>query len=119
MELDKFIYSGIKSQFDFWNKERLINKQTGKPLKNQPVNPIYSRVKRQRETLISMLKRKTRNTMLKDIRKIRVLSHQIRSTGSKDPQRKKLRFFYCRYADDWIILFNGTQHHANKLKELI
>lgn len=44
----------------------------------------------------------------KIINKCRLLTHKSRKMHSSDVKRLNLRFIYCRYADDFIILTNAT-----------
>jgi retron-type reverse transcriptase len=50
------------------------------------------------------------------IRLIRLFSHRLRRLPDQDPNKKELRFFYVRYADDWILLINGSKMLAEKIK---
>lgn len=44
------------------------------------------------------------------------LQHEKRNIPYYDPNRKKLRFVYLRYADDWIILTNASKHIMEEIK---
>ncbi len=50
------------------------------------------------------------------INRIRILQHLKRKKASVDQNSKLLKFTYCRYAGDWIILTNGTILQAKKKK---
>jgi retron-type reverse transcriptase len=53
------------------------------------------------------------------IRSIRLRRHMMRRMPSFDPNRRKLRLFYARYADDWILLSNCDNQIAEVLKKKI
>ncbi len=53
------------------------------------------------------------------IKEIRLGRHRMRRMPHFDPNRKKLRLFYSRYADDWIILSNCDKQMAEVLKKKI
>lgn len=53
------------------------------------------------------------------IRDIKFLNHKIRNIDTIDPNKKPGKFVYCRYADDWIILFSGSEMHASAIKDEI
>lgn len=54
----------------------------------------------------------------KIIKQQRLLSHQFRQIPATDPNKKRLRFIYSRYADDWILLSNAPIEILIKLKQL-
>lgn len=60
-----------------------------------------------------------RISLFAEIKKNRYLRHIRRNLSSSDNQRKDLKLFYVRYADDWILLFNGDQQIASQIKEKI
>lgn len=53
------------------------------------------------------------------LKQIRRLGHDQRHLPGSDPNKRKLRFIYIRYADDWIILGNFTLLLAEKIKAYI
>jgi hypothetical protein len=57
--------------------------------------------------------------MFKLIKEVRLMNHRIRKMPYIDPDKRRLRLFYVRYADDWIILTNTNYFIANKLKKSI
>jgi hypothetical protein len=60
-----------------------------------------------------------RKKLFKLIYEIRLLNHKSRKMEYTDPQRRRLRIFYVRYADDWILLCNGNISIARNIKEKI
>lgn len=53
------------------------------------------------------------------IKEIRKMNHNLRQISYGDPNKKNLRLFYVRYADDWIILTNAPSQIAQRIKEKI
>jgi hypothetical protein len=53
------------------------------------------------------------------INQLRLINHKKRSLPTVDPNKRLCKFVYCRYADDWIILFTGNPLHAKIIKEKI
>lgn len=49
----------------------------------------------------------------------RKIVHRRNFMTNVQPNRALIRLFYTRYADDWILLFNGDLQLGNKLKSLI
>lgn len=58
-----------------------------------------------------------RHKVKKLIQKAKFLQKQ--AGFSEDPNKKELRFAYCRYADDWIILGNFSKLLAEEIREYI
>lgn len=115
-ELDEYIRTDLKDYFNKLNR-RTLGTVTRK------VNNQYTNAKRHAERLKKKLtkikeqihsqqteedKLAKRVELYKQIRAARIARHtQLRITSS-DRTRKKISIFYVRYADDWIILTNGT-----------
>ena len=57
-----------------------------------------------------------RNKLFSDIKGIRLMNHKLRNIPYFDPNKRRLRLFYVRYADDWIILSNVNSQIAEILK---
>lgn len=51
------------------------------------------------------------------IKQIRIMNHKTRTMHYERAKTKRLRFYYTRYADDWIILGNFTKEMAQEIKE--
>lgn len=60
-----------------------------------------------------------KNILFNKIKLVRLSEHQRRFVSSADNTYRKIKFFYVRYADDWIILTNGSKEIANIIKEKI
>lgn len=59
---------------------------------------------------------KLRGKLYEVIKEIRLERHRLRKMPSFDPNRRRLRLHYVRYADDWILLSNVDKSQAAKLK---
>lgn len=53
------------------------------------------------------------------VHKIKMVRHQTRNKTSVIANTRMIRIFYIRYADDWILLTNGTVEIANFIKKKI
>nr|ANQ46367.1 hypothetical protein [Tetrabaena socialis] len=53
------------------------------------------------------------------VKKIRLTEHRKNRISSSPSNRRILRFFYVRYADDWLLLTNGDKEIAQILKKKI
>lgn len=126
-ELDKYIHNELKAEVNRLNKKvenkrvfsktynsnRAEKKKYLRALKN-----IKSKLKTLPQTntpKVSNLKTK----MYKQIKKIRLNEHHKNQISSATTNKKNIRIFYARYADDWILLTNGDTSIANHLKTLI
>ena len=52
-------------------------------------------------------------------KKIKIIIHRMNKISFLNENKKRLRFIYCRYADDWIILSNVKEHTLKLIKEKI
>ena len=138
--MDNFIANTTKEISLRENSKRLVSKVYGSDGKktsiNPPANPVYQRYTREilKTTKTIKLTRSefnksrfsfltnTHNTEVwkfkvnKLANKKRLLLHQRRNTSFVNQSRKELRFFYIRYADDFIILTNAPQDVRNEVK---
>lgn len=60
-----------------------------------------------------------RKQLFVSIRTRRLLVHRRNNRANVEKNKAFIRIFYVRYADDWILLFNGDTQLGNKLKSLI
>jgi hypothetical protein len=127
-DLDMFIHTEIDKYIDdLNNKPDIPPGKTGKDY-NYRINMGYRilRKKRSLTFLKQNLKKLTprfadthRKALYEKIREIRLMNHKMRQIPSIDPNKRRIRFFYVRYADDWILLGNFDQQIARKIKEKI
>ena len=71
-----------------------------KELATLPKNNLNQKVLEKKKTLYSLIKSVRKNT------------HQKNNISSSTSNKKILRIFYVRYADDWILLTNGGREVA-------
>lgn len=50
------------------------------------------------------------------IRSVRIKTHRLRKMEGTDPNKKSLRYAFCRYADDWIITGNFPLMMGKRIK---
>ena len=60
-----------------------------------------------------------RANLFKLIKDIRLNEHKKNWLSTSDASNRKLRIFYVRYADDWIVLTNGSSEIARTIKDKI
>jgi len=53
------------------------------------------------------------------IRAVRLLRHKKNKISSIEATTREIRLFYVRYADDWILLINGSKEIATSIKQKI
>lgn len=126
-EFDNFINTKIQRYLHYINtrKNRPIrsfnkNYNSIKALKNKhhrQLSKIKLQLKNENLTLeeINTLKEK----LYSQIRLIRKANHRKNKISTAHPHYKEIRFFYTRYADDWIILLNSKKDIALNIKEKI
>jgi hypothetical protein len=128
MGLDTFVKDDIGKYLDSLNIKRMRSKAPGRQdqlVKESPTNPLYQKKQRELDkTKLNFINNKDSNTLTKTevfncMKKIRLLKHQKRQINYFDPERKKLRFLYLRYADDFIILTNANKIVNNNIKQRI
>jgi len=125
-EFDKFILTDMQILFDAINK-----RQKRFPTNVAPNSSRYKNILYKRKTLTDKLKK------LKAGREIKVLpKHKISEaialkmdikrqsklllrTPSKDKKKIRLRFYFVRYADDWILFTNAKTIVATYVKNKI
>jgi retron-type reverse transcriptase len=131
-ELDEFIH-GPLTQF----VEKLNAKQVEDDIMVRKFNKTYTLVRASKKKLIRQLgKIKTRiknisplerdkvlpglrQRLFAVIKAIRLNTHQKNRISSSTSNKKTLRIFYIRYADDWILLTNGGREVGEKIKSEI
>lgn len=57
--------------------------------------------------------------LFKTIKEIRLLNHSSNQTRSIENTMQEIRLFYVRYADDWVLLTNGSREVTDFLKRKI
>jgi hypothetical protein len=119
-EFDQYVHNHLNSMFPLINKKVLTNKKLKKIVTRQH-GKLFNKMRKTKEKYIRSLKQDelTKQEKYQTIRKIRLVNHQRRKLPDVHPNKKELRFLYVRYADDWILLINGTKMLAEKIKESI
>nr|ALO21627.1 hypothetical protein [Stephanosphaera pluvialis] len=127
-ELDEFVGTVIQEKVDAMNAKR------GDPIaKNKHFvklrNAVYNKVPTLKTAKKRIKKASTENNkedvqkytkeLFARINELRKLNHKRRVTSSVDRTKTVIRIFYVRYADDWILLTNGTIQIGVYLKNLI
>jgi hypothetical protein len=52
------------------------------------------------------------------MKELRQTTHRVFQLPASDPSKVHLRFIYCRYADDWILLNNAPRILNEELKKI-
>ena len=128
-QFDTFIHTKIQDLVDKFNKKvynkRVYNKSflssrssTRKVLRHKVQEslkklPFEKNEKNNPEVIQS------RKSLFALIKKVRLSNHSKNRLSSSTSNKKILRIFYVRYADDWILLTNGGSEIAKVIKEKI
>ena len=120
-ELDNFVHTKLSSLIDNINK-----KYGGKRIFSKLYNSnraTVKKIKRKMNAVKKILKQTpnldSRKELFELIKKVRLQQHHKNRISSATSNKKLLRIFYIRYADDWIILTNGDSQIAEYLKKQI
>nr|YP_009463703.1 RNA-dependent DNA polymerase [Haematococcus lacustris]AUW36525.1 RNA-dependent DNA polymerase [Haematococcus lacustris] len=120
-EFDKFVESSLKEYITKYNQKmgrkdkpltmeyQRISRRLGyarKAFKELKVIPVEHRTEDQKKLIRFWKKRKIETNMRSRV-------------PCLDVRKKNIRIIYTRYADDWIILTNGTIKFAAQLKKII
>lgn len=124
-ELDEFIHTKVEEQIAKWNAR----------IPKRAFNPQYTSLAATRKKYLRWINRtkealgslpsdspdvaREKNQLYKLIKEIRLTKHRQLRVRSDAPNCKILRILYVRYADDWILLTNGSKEIANALKEMV
>jgi nicotine oxidoreductase len=122
LELDKYVHYDLKEDLDNLNEEmKLAKGRVGVPYK--PRRAVDSRLRRRKEWIEKIKQKpiplKDKNEFKKVRGEIKKLQHKLNLMPYYDKNKRRLRLFYVRYADDWILLTNGNKQIATKIKEKI
>jgi len=121
-ELDEFVQNDLQLYLKELNESKGF-KPSGKHAKpSKPRRAWEGRYKRRLEA-VGRLKRTSPDAwraQRKSIEKeIRFYKHRLNLMPYYDRSLQRLRLFYVRYADDWILLTNGGTHVAEAIKAKI
>lgn len=128
---DKFVHEKIAKKL-----ERLNNrmKKKGKPIGNRAIHKIREKIISKTKWLKVKIKKlrkslahpknleeylDTKRQLYVLIQTSRLNKHRIRKMPYNYQDRKDLRLFYVRYADDWILLTNASNEICERIKSNI
>ena len=132
-ELDTFIHKKIQEYVDILNQKPNRNAQDKRyraimssmnrlfkslnevkeKFRQIRQSPTYTEL--ERETLLRPYKME----LYSIVRAIRITHHYKNRVSSTDHSKRIITFIYVRYADDWILLTNGSKEIANTIKSKI
>jgi len=122
LEFDEYVQNDLQLYLKELNQLKGFTPSSKYARPSKPRHALDSRRRRRTETL-GRLKRESpevwrqkRKSIEKEIKSYR---HRLNWLPYYDKSLKKLRLFYVRYADDWILLTNGGAHVAEALKRKI
>lgn len=127
-EFDKFILTDIQGTYDFLNKSQKKKRHVNNAAPNSPSyrSALYQRTKARENLMKIKAGRRLRDLPEKDRAKaitLKALLHEttktLHKTPSKDMRKVRLRFYYVRYADDWVFFTNAKPSIANYIKNKI
>jgi retron-type reverse transcriptase len=134
LSFDEYVLKSLNERFNIINSKVFTSKgfgQEGKTIKNPPINPLYNKKDKEILKIKSLINSRKGNIkkiskaerqkglfgdLFTLIRMKKNLQHEKRNIPYYDPNRKKLRFIYLRYADDWIILTNASNHIMEEIR---
>lgn len=131
-EFDDWIHSTLQSEVDRLNKKLVTSKGTISRKFSKAFNSnrakekkLLRKVSKIKERLSRLPKAKTnqlvlnlRKNLFGVIKSIRLNEHNKNKLSSSTENKRELRIFYVRYADDWILLTNGGTEIARKFKDM-
>lgn len=121
--MDNFLQKDISKVIEDINHKRVLNKKTNTPLKEQARNPAYNSFKHKILSKTKCLKKDASSMTKKEYfqtrKEIRLLEHKKRNLPYYDPNKKKIKFIYVRYAEDFIILTNAPRNVNKEIKKRI
>ncbi len=122
LELDEYVQNDLKEYLKELNESKGF-KASGKHAHvSKPRRVFDSRIRRRVASLETMKKKspelwkQKRRAIEKEIK---AAKHRLNRMAYYDSSLLRLRLFYVRYADDWILLTNGGAHVAEELKRKI
>lgn len=126
-ELDDFVYGPLTQEINRLNDKLKHNDEPIIRIINQNFTSNRARKKRLIR-ILAKVKTKIKNNnnpivvehlrrrIFSLVKSIRLNEHQKNRISSATSNSKKLRIFYIRYADDWIILTNGNREIGEMIK---
>jgi retron-type reverse transcriptase len=128
--MDEYIQNEIPKLLEQKNSQRLTNRGNDgviRMLKNAPINPQYNKLDKllvaQKKKIKNILKEldsfSKRKEYFKLLKEKKLIEHRKRQTSYNDPNRRKIKFVYVRYADDWVIATNAPPSINKEIKNLI
>lgn len=132
-ELDIFVHTDIQNEIDKLNQQYLKKNNTPIRIINKAFNSnrrkeirLIRRIGKVKAELNKLPKDSQDDRVLSSrkklfdlIKAVRLNEHQKNMMSSSTENTKQLRIFYVRYADDWIILTNGSKEIGNRIKIMI
>lgn len=125
-EFDDFIHNDIQLTFDLINKAQKREKTNFSPNRKLYKNRLYrrsitleklTRTKAGRE--IKHLPEQEKQLAIKLKEEYQIANKLLLKTKSKDLTKIRLRFYYIRYADDWVFFTNAKILMAKLIKNKI
>jgi len=127
-ELDEFVRNDIQEEINRMNSRITVKRKFSKLYTSnrakrkklfRQLDKFSSRLKLLPKTRSLTPVKDLRNDLFNTIKSIRLNEHQKNNISTASPNSKILRYFFVRYADDWILLTNGSKEIAKFIKEKI
>lgn len=115
LELDEYVQNDLQHYLNELNEQKGFGPSSKYARIFKPRKAVDSRFRRRMQALDRLKRtspdawRSQRRSIQKEIR---FYKHRLNSMTYYDGSLKRLRLFYVRYADDWILLTNGGTHVA-------
>jgi retron-type reverse transcriptase len=127
-DLDEFVHTDVQAYLNKLNSRPGIpeNKSAGHLAMRRSLVNKKDRLVGELRKIKTMIQKsksldilKYRMILHRNVKQIRLMQHSLRKLPYYDSNKRKFRFFYVRYADDWIILSNFDKQIAEKVKAMI
>lgn len=124
MEFDEYVHNELQEHLDELNKKITDSKRPpyikfGQNLKSSR-DAKKRRIKKFNKKCASPAGKSLYQSLLhQEIRQLRLKNHRFRKNENYQSNKRLLRLFYTRYADDWIILTNADSQVTQVMKEKI
>lgn len=129
-ELDDYIINDLESLLDQMNQQMLKKSGNTQPQRDKVFIKLRNAIRGENRKMVHIRKKfksqqtpdqiqELKSQLYSHIKEIKKISHIKLKKSSIISNKKILRIFYSRYADDWILLTNGNKQIADILKKKI
>lgn len=127
-EMDNFVQIDIQKEINRMNSRITVQRKFNKLFTSnrakrrkllRQLTKVSSRLRLLPNNKTLTQVKELRKNLFSTIKSIRLNEHKKNNISTASPNSKILRIMYVRYADDWILLTNGSKEVAKFLKDKI